>query len=563
MSRKIFGLLFIGLACVSLASCKNKNNDFNLSAIEESFKDNMKDVASVRSKISISDKNILVFEEQRNVYITDRNQTDIAGDISITTTKLGDSFELEESIESSSFAAISIDTLFNVELNKLSNYKSDNDLITASLTKEQYKSIFNIDLDCNGNIDVAFKRNDNRILEFTSTYKTSTNRDASISVVYYYVHNNTDEKISVTFALEGGKCKESTKDIVHSYNKQNIHIFDPNDSIFGETNVTKPGYRIEGWYQNKNTNSDGSVTYSNRWDFSTMRVVEDMTLYARWVPITTYSYELFYTNNEGVLVSAGKYNVNEGQAFADNFKYASKITGYTALPGFYSDKDCTTYWNQDFKHPGGETNLVIPVYFKVIEGEYALVTTADELKAAAAAGKNIYLVNDIDFEEAYQDKEKKKTLSFDNYSGTFKGNGHTISNFNIVPQKSTGKASLNNDDAKLNLEDNESMNAIYYSIFASLDGAIISDVKFENVKMNFYASTPDKITNVFVAALAVTAKNSTITNVEYNVAFTIDPRTKAQWNIYHKENEKFYTDLGNNILTNIIGSATYEDLRGE
>lgn len=559
MKKKILASCLMTLTIIAVSSCRK--SDKSLKSFESNFKENMKDVASVNSTVSISDNDTLVYEQTKSIYVMDRDETDCAGDITITTNSLGDTFELEESIESTSFAAVSMDTLFSVSLKSISNYKIEENVISATLSKEQYKKVFDLELDCSGNVNVSFTNDDNRIKEFNSTYKTSTNKDVSIKVKYYYVHNYSDKKLNVTFALEGGKCKESTKNLLHTYNQPNVLILDPNSDTFGSDNVTKLGYRIEGWYQDKKVEGD-KVTYSNRWDFDKMRLVEDVTLYARWVPITTYSYEMFFKNSAGELVSAGKYNVSEGQVFKDNFKYASKITGYTALPGFYQDEDCNTPWNTEYKHPGGESNLTINVYFKVIEGEYALVSTADELKAAASANKNIYLISDIDFDEAYGDKEKKKTLTFDDYTGVFIGNGHTISNFNIVPQKSTGKASLNNDDAKLNLNDNESNDAMYYAIFKSLDGATIKDVNFKGVKMNFYASTPDKITNIFAANLAVTAKDSKISNVSIEASYTIDSRTKPVWTCFYK-NENIYKDLGNNTFENVTTNVTYTDNRNK
>lgn len=561
MKNKKFKLFLSGMCMLFVTSCASSETKKGLSFYDDSFKTNMKDVASVRSRISISDSDILVYEELRNVYVTSRNETDCAGDITTTISELSDTFELEETIETTSFAAVSIDTLFNVDLNKITEYSLEDNVISASLTKADYKNVFKVDLDCKDNVDVMFTSVEDRIKGFSSTYKTTTNKEVTIDVDYYYVHNTSTGSYTVTFSLEGGKCKESTKDLKYVYDTQNVHILDPNDETFGSSNVTYPGFNLEGWYLTKIVNDDGTVTYKDKWDFETMRLVEDITLYAKWTPIVYHYYELFFVDKDNNEVSAGKYSVNEGAHFSDTFKYVSKITGYTGLPGFYSDRDCKVAWNDNFKHPGGETDTTIKVYFKVIEGEYAMVSTAEELKAAAIANKNIYLKNDIDFDEEFNDKEKKKSLIFDNYTGIFLGNNHTISNCNIVAQKSTGKASLNNDDAKVNLNDNELTDSMYYALFKSLDGATIKDVTFTGVKMNFYASTPDKITTIFAANLAVIAKDSTISNVNISASYTIDPRTKALWNVYYK-NENFYNDLGGNKVTNVSINVVYEDQRG-
>ena len=59
----------------------------------------------------------------------------------------------------------------------------------------------------------------------------------------------------------------------------------------------------------------------------------------------------------------------------------------------------------------------------LIEGEYTVVKTARAFKNALSRNQNIYLYNDIDFDE--------DEINFGDYSGTILGNGYTVSNFTI------------------------------------------------------------------------------------------------------------------------------------
>ena len=81
------------------------------------------------------------------------------------------------------------------------------------------------------------------------------------------------------------------------------------------------------------------------------------------------------------------------KSFDDWRNFADDRKNYTPL--CYVDEKGEP-WDKTYKHPGGETDLAVNVFVEYIEGEFELVSTAKELKNART--KNIYLLNDIDFD---------------------------------------------------------------------------------------------------------------------------------------------------------------------
>lgn len=75
------------------------------------------------------------------------------------------------------------------------------------------------------------------------------------------VNQTTNNKVRVTFQSNGGT---SVAEI--STEKDKI-ILEP-------TAPTKAGYKLEGWYK--------ETSLTNKWDFGTDKVLQDLTLYAKW-----------------------------------------------------------------------------------------------------------------------------------------------------------------------------------------------------------------------------------------------------------------------------------------
>lgn len=310
---------------------------------------------------------------------------------------------------------------------------------------------------------------------------------------------NYDDLTKVIYMLDGGEFQNCTAPIVQYYDlgkASKILIHDPIDLTKEE--VTKDEYVFDGWYKTKVVNGD-NVTYSDKWDFENHSITSDgLTLYAKWKKKVTYTYNVCYYDNNNV-VSLGKYNVSEGEKFYDSSNYASKRIGYTILE--YVDEN-NNPWDDNFTHPGGEEDLEVKVFVKYIEGNFAVVRTAKELKANKT--KNIYLMNDIDFEG--------EEFSFDNYGKIFEGNNHTISNFTVAYNASRGALIQDFED--------ENEKSLCISVFGNIKNAVIKNVNFDNV--HFVIETSLSTTyKIYVAGISVSMTNTTISNVNFKGDYTV------------------------------------------
>ncbi len=286
----------------------------------------------------------------------------------------------------------------------------------------------------------------------------------------------TDEfegKNIVTFKVNGGILNygtSSTKTSVNFAYYPGTYILDPSADI-PNYSISRSGYDFTGWY------TDEACTPSSKWDFGTPFDVPTLTLYAGWEKSIAYTYSVYYVN-DGTAVKLGDYNALAGDTFSDWKDVAALREGYTCV-GYYSDKELTIPWDQNFAHPGGEADLDIPVYADYIEGEWELAGNYDQLKRAILSG-NVYLTADIDCEG----KEFPVVTSF---SGIFEGNGYTISNFKV---NKSGTATTPTA-------------AIFSRLTSS---AQIEDVNFENVSYIFNdirESTATVTVTPKVAALAI------------------------------------------------------------
>ena len=345
-----------------------------------------------------------------------------------------------------------------------------------------------------------------KLRSFTANYKSPTGFDAVISTTYEYAENGTGKAV---FYLEGGVCQNSHEKVSYLYNFNgtviDMLIKDPNVL---ETNpndmILKSGYHIEGWYKTKTTNPDGTVTYSDKWDFDNDRMtIEGVTLYAKWEENRTYKYELYYKDANGNDCYLDGYECKEGTKFNDTLLRNKTVKGYTSLG--YLD-EAGNPWNNNYKHPGGDADLTIKVYLDLIEGEYSVVKTAKQFKNALSRGQNIYLYNDIDFDE--------DEINFGSYSGTILGNNHTVSNFTIGYDDS--RSGLKGEITDLT----GSSNHLYVSLFFELKDAIIKDITFKDAIVDIDTRN-SQIKYLVFAPLAIIGSNTLIENVNFTGTFDI------------------------------------------
>ena len=360
-----------------------------------------------------------------------------------------------------------------------------------------------------GNIydmDIEIVVDGGKLKSFKANYKSPTGFDSFISTTYEYAEIGTGKAV---FYLEGGVCQNSFEKVSYLYNFNgtvtDMLIMDPNVL---ETNpndmIQKSGYHIEGWYQTKKTNPDGSVEYFDKWDFATSRMtIDGVTLYAKWEENRTYKYELYYKDINGNDCYLDGYECKEGAKFSDTLIRNKTVKGYTTLG--YLD-EFGNPWNNNFKHPGGDADLTIKVYLDLIEGEYTVVKTARQFKNALSRNQNIYLFNDIDYDE--------DEINFESYSGTILGNGYTISNFTIGYDDSRTGLKGELDDLT------GASNHLYVSLFFKLENAVIKDITFKDAIVDIDTRN-SQIKYLVFAPLAVTLNNTVLENVNFTGTFDI------------------------------------------
>lgn len=223
-------------------------------------------------------------------------------------------------------------------------------------------------------------------------------------------------KSIVTFETNGGTINygtSSTNNKVNFAYHPGTYVVDPLE--MPNYSITRKGYNFTGWY----TSADCKP--NEKWNFATLLEAEELTLYAGWEKAIKYSFTLYYTDGDKS-VSLGSYNVSAAEKFEDWRNFASGRDGYTPM-GYYSDAACTVAWDFTTAHPGGESDLDIPVYVSYIEGDWILVDSYEKLKSALTRG-NVYLTSDIDCGGA----DLSVTGTYDRI---FEGNGFTVSNFNV------------------------------------------------------------------------------------------------------------------------------------
>lgn len=336
----------------------------------------------------------------------------------------------------------------------------------------------------------------------------------------------------VTYELNGGVFQNCTNPIrqYYQFKEDSGFIKDP-VTISGEK-LTRANYNFGGWFTDENLTKE--------FNFDSTRVSkEGITLYAKWNPIVQHVYNVCYLDESGAKVSLGTYNVtsDSNSKFNDTFKHANKRSGYTAI-GFCDENG--NEWDKNFVHPRPEgESLTIDVYVEYIKGSYSVVRTKEDL--IKAVNNNIYLMNDIDMEGA--------TLNFTNYSKQFCGNNYTIKNAVV-------NTTVSRDDY---VEVAGSGFAYYISLFGEVSGAVIENVKFENVEFN--TTINFKRGPVYIGALATKLIDSTITNVSISGTCKYTARQTVGFS-----DEDFIIESEISILeasNSTIENVTVEIVKGE
>ena len=382
------------------------------------------------------------------------------------------------------------------------NVNENNYELTATVENDKISSLFlNKSLGAVSNLTINILVEKGFLTKFTANYTTENGYAASIETTYSYSEKGTAKAI---FHLEGGTCQNSKNKITYLYDfdgtQDSIKIIDPNVLITSpQDQIIRNGYYIEGWYQTKVENPDGTVEYSDKWDFANdTMTLEGVELYAKWEINKVYTYEVYYYDVNGNEVLLDKYEVKEGEKFSELFLNNKEVEGYTSLG--YLDESGNP-WDENFTHPGGESDLAIKLYLDLIEGEYTVVKTARQFKTALTRQESIYLMNDIDLEG--------EEISFNSYSGTVKGNGYKVYNFAVKYDSSKG-------GLKGSLEDiNGTQDHLYISLFFELKDATFVDINFEEIKIVVNTDFSN-IKYMIIAPLAIKAENVKMENVKFS-----------------------------------------------
>lgn len=375
--------------------------------------------------------------------------------------------------------------------------------------------------------------------------------------------DNYDGMVKVVFELEGGTYSNSTMPITYYYNfekgTENLikELGDKSlSSSTGNKTVTNGTMFLEGWYKTRTEEGEGEskkVTYSGKWNFATDKVTDaGITLYARWVK---YVYRICYNDEETgeavkndewvypVIGTDGKLSDTRARSVAE------ARLGYTMIPGYYDEEG--NDWNMDFVHPQDDDNPIVDVFVKYVKNlndtPWVMVSTASDFEKYFSSRSNIYLFNDIDF-----NNETLKGINTGTYDGVIYGNGHTIKNFSV-------ECVVKKESCEIRIDDEIPDRSIVLSLFGKTDGAIVKDVTFENVIYTIESGYTG-MTQLVVAPVCLRATNSEFTNVTFNGKCVIKEINDKARDKFFVGDSLSYLDKGNVTETNVTVNFTVEDL---
>lgn len=380
-------------------------------------------------------------------------------------------------------------------------------------------------------------------------------------VVMFVINENEDLDDS-----DLAHYRNSEHPIEYYYKKleegQGIKISDP--QTYSGEKITRANYELTGWFKTRTQTEDG-YAYSDEWDFDADELTENKvyTLYARWERKIKYTYNLCFKDADGQKVVVDTYrNISVGAKFNDYKKSYERLSEYNKTAIYGEDGNCFYYdendepWDADFGHPGGETDTAIDVYVHWVEGIYKLVYNANDFIAAKNSG--VYLMADIDMAGTtfggFCDSSNPSR-----YSNNFEGNNKTVSNLNLVFDKT---ASLSTDSLLGN-------NVLVASLFANLNGAKVQNVTFKDVTVEIDTDY-SRITQIYLVPITVRmyqrrdnlhdiTVDSAITGVHYTGTYKltrlpskIDVNDPEKFHlvtdyVYYKDGENDYKDATSTV----------------
>ncbi|MGN0999523.1 MAG: hypothetical protein ACI4PO_08225 [Faecousia sp.] len=284
----------------------------------------------------------------------------------------------------------------------------------------------------------------------------------------YEVNDGENYTVSVKYDANGGIFTTNTSVIVDSYN---ITGMTPNANGQAEIALLPPdspnrkndaftaiqnGYFLAGWYASRtetlNEAGETIYVYGDKWDFEKSRLTVDMdgtysssepvlTLYAAWIPLFEVE---FYSLDSGEYLDTFTFNpTTEGEISVPAWNTVSgkldmydfpKRSGYT-FTGAYYDPAGKEPVEGVVNHPGvvdenngmGK-NTSMKLYLDWTEGEWYRIYTVEQFLDNASVSGSYEICADLDF----AGKIWPTSLMYGNFSGTIRGNGHTLSNIELT-----------------------------------------------------------------------------------------------------------------------------------
>ena len=370
----------------------------------------------------------------------------------------------------------------------------------------------------------------------------------------------------VIFELEGGTYKNSTYAITHTYKLEEgeeTYIVTPEQLNKNKYDVKRSGYSLVGWFRSKSGEGE-SAEYSEQFNFETDKIgVEGITLYAKWEKIIKYRYTVGYMDGEDFVAIDSYTDVSTASLkFDDYLNYSEERTGYTSIKS-YSDKKkkwVADYydingnaWDENFEHPLDEENPEVKVVVKYVKGkDIEFVRNKEDL--LKVTNKSIYLLGNIDMEGEELSFGKDGEYK-DKY---FYGNGYTISNF---------KLSYKLDAPFENLEEGDGEeDALYVSIFGTLEKSIVENVIFDNFTVQLgtkdeYGAHNTFVKKLYFAPITISAIKSTVSGVQITNCSVTYSQTDFHSgfdmdDLYIKTDREYYKKDGDSSFTDCELSLT-------
>ena len=221
-----------------------------------------------------------------------------------------------------------------------------------------------INIVSSGGAYLRYNTNDTRFRYYKSTTYTS---QAAIQL-YKKVGNAATPTHTINFMPNGGNG---------TMNPQNVNEFEA--TALNPCAFTRQNYQFDGW----NTEADGSGTYYE--DEATVTLLEDLTLYAQWLPL----YSITLNSTEHGNISANVVQAIEEQTITLSAEpeEAYLLYSWTVTDG---NGNAVNVTENQFEMPASNVTVSATfVYVGVFNSYYRLVTSENQLQA----GKTYLIVN--------------------------------------------------------------------------------------------------------------------------------------------------------------------------